>query len=290
MPPLARESGLRRARYHRSSMGDTKEPVGSNGDGSRLSRAQLALYISDLPRGLSGFGWYAAAAPMLRARAPRGDGHPVLVLPGLLAGDASTIVMRRYLRRLGYEVHGWGLGRNIGPTPQAVHGMERKFDALVAHHERKVSIIGWSLGGIYARVLARLKADDVRQVITLGSPYRLDEPRRTRAYRAYMRFSDRHVADVVVPTSAEAADPLPLPATSVYSKLDGIVPWDACMEPPGPMSESIEVFGSHFGYGHNPAVLWLIADRLAQPEGNWKKFKPPGFARRLFGRYGVAAS
>jgi len=259
-------------------------------NGKGASRAQRALFISDFPRAIGGFGWYAVTSRMLNARAPRGDGHPVLVLPGLLAGDASTIVMRRFLRRLGYEVHGWGLGRNIGPTPQAVHGMGAKFEALVERHHQKVSVIGWSLGGIYARVLARLKAEDVRQVITLGSPYRLDEPTRTRAYRAYMRFSDRHVADVVVPTSAAAADPLPLPTTSVYSKFDGIVPWDACMEPPGPQSESIEVFGSHFGYGHNPAVLWLIADRLAQPEGEWKKFTPPTFARRLFGRFRVEAT
>jgi len=263
-------------------MTDVTEPVTPNG---RAGRGPLALYLSDFPRAVGGFGFYFATRSLLRARAPRGDGHPVLILPGLLAGDASTLVLRGYLRKLGYEAHGWGLGRNIGPTPQVVHGIEAKFKALVERHERKVSVIGWSLGGIYARVLARLQPDDVRQVITLGSPYRLDEPRRTRAYRAYMRYSSRHVEDVVVPTSSAAADPLPVPTTSVYSKLDGIVPWESCMEDPGETRESIEVFSSHFGFGHNPAVLWIVADRLAQPEGAWKPFEAPSFARALFRRH-----
>ncbi|HEV2685129.1 MAG TPA: alpha/beta hydrolase [Actinomycetota bacterium] len=262
-------------------MADVTEPVAPS---ERAARAQLALYLSDFPRAIGGFGFYFATRALLRARAPRGDGHPVLILPGLLAGDVSTLVLRRYLRQLGYEAHGWGLGRNIGPTPQVVHGIEAKFKALVERHEQKVSVIGWSLGGIYARVLARLEPDDVRQVITLGSPYRLEEPRRTRAYRAYMRYSRLHVEDVVVPTSAAAADPLPMPTTSVYSKLDGIVPWDACMEEPGETRESIEVLSSHFGFGHDPAVLWIVADRLAQPEGDWKPFEPPSFARALFRR------
>jgi pimeloyl-ACP methyl ester carboxylesterase len=260
-------------------MTDVTEPVTPNG---RAARGPLALYLSDFPRAVGGLGFYFATRSLLLTRAPKGDGHPVLILPGLLAGDESTLVLRRYLRRLGYEAHGWGLGRNIGPTPKVVQGIEAKFRALADRHDRKVSVIGWSLGGIYARVLARLQPEDVRQVITMGSPYRLEEPKRTRAYRAYMRYSSRHVEDVVVPTSSAAADPLTVPTTSVYSKLDGIVPWESCMEEPGATRESIEVFSSHFGFGHNPAVLWLVADRLAQPEGAWKPFVPPPFARALF--------
>jgi len=262
-------------------MTDVTEPVAPN---ERVVRGPLALYLSDFPRAVGGFGFYLATRSLLRARAPKGDGHPVLILPGLLAGDASTLVLRRYLRQLGYEAHGWGLGRNIGPTPQVVHGIEAKFEALVERHARTVSVIGWSLGGIYARVLARLRPEGVRQVVTLGSPYRLDEPSRSRAYRAYTRYSRLHVQDVVVPTSIAAADPLPVPTTSVYSRLDGIVPWESCMEEPGETRESIEVLSSHFGFGHNPAVLWLIADRLALPEGAWKPFEPPAFARALFSR------
>ncbi len=264
------------------------EPIAAHGpivaEPLPTPRPRLDLYLSDFPRAMGGFGVFMASMPLLRVTSPKGDGHPVLVLPGLMAGDASTIVLRRYLRRLGYDVHGWRLGRNIGPTPEAVHGMGAKLEALATSHGRAVSVVGWSLGGIYARVLARLQPDHVRQIVTLGSPYRLQQATDSRAHRAYDRFSHLHIDGVIVPTSQEAAEPVPVPATSVYSRLDGIVPWQTCFEPDGPNSESIAVWGSHFGLGHNPAVLWLLADRLAQPEGAWRAFQPPAFARYLFQR------
>jgi pimeloyl-ACP methyl ester carboxylesterase len=247
-------------------------------------RPRLDLYLSDFPRAIGGFGVFFALAPLLRVAAPRGDGHPVLVLPGLMASDSSTLVLRRYLQALGYDVHGWKLGRNIGPTPEAVYGMGAKLQALVEHHERKVSVIGWSLGGIYARVLARLHPEGVRQVITLGSPYRMRNGDESRANRTYDRFSHLHIDGVIVPTSEEAAQPLAVPATSVYSKLDGIVPWNACREDPGPRRESIEIMGSHFGLGHNPAALWVVADRLALPEERWRPFSPPSLLKQFYRR------
>lgn len=241
----------------------------------------LALFLSDFPRGAGDFGAFLAARPLLR-RAPRGDGHPVLVLPGLMAADSSTRPLRRFLRGLGYHVHGWRLGRNIGPTPEAVNGMGVRLDDLLQRHGRKISVIGWSLGGIYAREMGRLRPEDVRQVITLGTPFRMTSERQSRATRTYRRYSDRHMSGTNIRTTDGSYEPVPVPSTSVYTKLDGIVAWRSCIDDVGPETENVAVIGSHIGLGHNPAALWIIADRLAQPEGEWRPFTPPRYARRLF--------
>jgi pimeloyl-ACP methyl ester carboxylesterase len=246
-------------------------------------RPGLGLFLTDFPRGAGDFALYIAAAPLLRRAAPRGDGHPVLVLPGLMAADTSTRTLRRYLRGLGYHVHGWRLGRNRGPTREAVEGMGARLDDLRERHRRKISVIGWSLGGIYAREIARRRPDDVRQVITLGSPFNMKDGTESRAHRTYQRYAHLHVDGGTLRSGGTAA-PLSVPATSVYTKLDGIVSWRSCLDEVSPHSENIAVFGSHVGLGHNPAVLWVIADRLAQPEGSWKPFVPPRGARRLFPR------
>jgi hypothetical protein len=246
-------------------------------------RPGMGMFLSDFPRAAGDFALFVAARPLLRRRAPRGDGHPVLVLPGLMAADSSTRPLRGYLRELGYHVHGWRLGRNVGPTAEAVWGMGKRLDYLMERHGRRISVIGWSLGGIYAREIARLRPEDVRQVITLGSPFRMSDPSSSRAHRTYQRFSKRHI-DAGELRSGGTAAALDVPSTAIYSKMDGIVPWRACVEEPGPISENVAVIGSHVGLGHNPAVLWVIADRLAQPEGSWKPFVAPRSARRLFPR------
>lgn len=244
----------------------------------------LALFLSDFPRGAGDLGLYVATRPLLR-RAPRGDGHPVLVLPGLMAADSSTRILRRFLRGLGYHVHGWRLGRNIGPTPQIVEGLGARLDALKEQHGRTLSVIGWSLGGVYAREIARRRPDDVRQVITLGSPIQMRDPSQSRATRTYQRFSKRHMEGLGDRVTNGPYEPLSVPSTSIYSKLDGIVSWRACLDQVGERSENVAVIGSHVGLGHNPAALWVIADRLALTEGAWRPFVAPRGARRLFPRY-----
>jgi pimeloyl-ACP methyl ester carboxylesterase len=246
-------------------------------------RPGLGLFLSDFPRGVGDFGLFVAAAPLLRRTAPRGDGHPVLVLPGLMAADSSTRVLRGYLRRLGYHVHGWRLGRNVGPTRATIDGMGQRLDALLERHSRKMCVLGWSLGGNNAREIARRRPDDIRQVITLGSPFNMKDGTQSRAHRTYQRYAHLHV-DGGALRSGGTAGPLSVPATSVYTKLDGIVSWRACLDEEGPLSENVAVIGSHVGLGHNPAALWVIADRLAQPEGSWRPFVPPRAARRLFPR------
>jgi pimeloyl-ACP methyl ester carboxylesterase len=213
-----------------------------------------------------------SAYPFLR-RAPRGDGHPVLVFPGFMASDFSTRALRRFLRDLGYGAHGWKLGRNRGPSPEVAAGMAERLHELHRRYGRRPSLVGWSLGGIYARELARRFPDDVRQVITLASPFR--DVEATNVPR-FLRDPDRRRS---LPDEADyrvrLGAPIPVPMTAIYSRTDGIAAWRSCCAEDGPQSESIEVESSHLGIGHHPVALLTIADRLAQPEGSWKRFTPP---------------
>ncbi len=224
------------------------------------------------------------AAWALLERAPRGDGHPVLVMPGLGASDVSTRILRRYLRGLNYQVNAWGLGRNLGPTASAIAGMRARVAELTERHGRTVSLVGWSLGGIYGRELARAAPSLVRQVITLGSPFRLRDRHASNAALVSdaLRWARRPARPIEAPPPEEKRGPLPVPATAVFTRHDGIVPWQACLEIPSTTSESVEVLGSHTGLGHNPAAMWVVADRLALPEGEWKPFEPKGQTRLLF--------
>lgn len=215
-------------------------------------------------------------SPLLRL-APTGDGHPVLVLPGLLASDRSTWLLRAFLRQRGYRAHGWKLGSNTGQQ-----GLENPLKARLAQladrHQRKVSIIGWSLGGIYARQLAFEIPEFVRSVITLGSPFTGD-PKASNAWQLYEMTSGRAAIEGN-PMMRETAPPVP--STAIYSRSDGIVAWQCCIEREGPHSESIEVESSHGGMGHHPAVLYAIADRLSQPDGQWRPFQIDGLRGFFF--------
>jgi pimeloyl-ACP methyl ester carboxylesterase len=242
----------------------------------------LPLYLSEPGRAVADYGLYLATRPLV-PRLPHGDGHSVLVLPGLLADDISTRALRTTLRRLGYDVHGWGLGRNIGPTAACVKGMRDLVDNLSDTSGRPVTLIGWSLGGIFARDLARRSPGSVRQVVTLGSPFRLARHSQSRATKVFDRFSHLHVEHRTLPLESENL-PLDVPATSIYSHFDGIVHWQTCLDTPGERCENIAVMASHLGLGHHPASIWAIADRLAQPEGTWKPFRAPRFLRPAFPR------
>jgi pimeloyl-ACP methyl ester carboxylesterase len=238
------------------------------------------LFMTDPARAVAEYGLFIAALP-LRQLLPVGDGHPVLVLPGLLADDRSTWTLRRVLRDLGYRVHGWRLGRNLGPTAATVTGLQNRLLDLRSRYASEVSVIGWSLGGIYARILARDTPAAVRQVITLGSPIRLADESQSRASRAFNRYAHLHVVPRELPLES-GLDTLPVPATSIYSRYDGIVAWQACLDPPSARAENIAVVGSHLGFGHHPAVIWAVADRLAQPLGGWAPFRAPAVLRPLY--------
>jgi pimeloyl-ACP methyl ester carboxylesterase len=167
--------------------------------------------------------------------------------------------------------------------------MQRRIDDLSDRYGEQISVIGWSLGGIYARDLARRTPDSVRQVITLGSPFRLTHAEQSRASKVFDRYSHLHVEHRTLPLESETT-PLPVPSTSIYSHYDGIVHWRTCLDVPGERCENIAVMASHLGLGHHPAAIYAIADRLAQPQGTWRPFRAPLFLRPAFPRPDVPAA
>jgi pimeloyl-ACP methyl ester carboxylesterase len=220
----------------------------------------------------------------LLAALPRGDGHPVLVLPGFLASDSSTGPMRRLLRDLGYDTHGWRLGRNVRVDSKRVQEMEKLLLDLHRRSGRKVSIVGWSLGGVFARELAKMHPEAVRQVISLGSPIR-DDRRHTNATRLFERLNGKEPEPLREGRFRELHQAPPVPTTSVLTRSDGIVHWRGSVQHPDhghELTENIAVHASHIGLGVNPSVMVVLADRLRQKDGEWKPFRPGPLQRWMF--------
>jgi pimeloyl-ACP methyl ester carboxylesterase len=209
-------------------------------------------------------------------RLPRGDGHAVLVLPGFLASDLSTRPLRGFLRHLGYRPHRWHLGRNLGAHEQ-LDGLlaERLQEVHARHGGRPVSLIGWSLGGLYARALANRFTSLVRCVVTLGSPFSADA-KANNGWRLYEWLTDQRIDEIPRQRIDLFRSTPPVPTTSIFSRSDGIVAWRSAVQAEGVLAESVRVPGSHLGLGFNPLALYVIADRLAQPEGHWQPFFRPG--------------
>jgi pimeloyl-ACP methyl ester carboxylesterase len=244
---------------------------------SRARSRPLELIGRELPRALLSlleirapleFATLVATLPTL-ARAPKGDGHPVLLLPGFAAGDATLEPLRLFLRSRKYDVETWGLGKNVGFNRRYAKVIEQKLRYMHHRSGRKVSLVGWSLGGVFAFFASHVAPECVRTTISLGSPLRLDPDHppppsvRSRAMRA----------------------PPPVPSTCIYSNTDGIVPpHQATLAGDPGDHENIRVPGSHSGLGVNFLVMWIIADRLAQAEGKWQPFHPSGAFDRAFWR------
>jgi pimeloyl-ACP methyl ester carboxylesterase len=246
---------------------DRSEPEG------RLRPPSLGLLLAEA-RGICDFNASLLLSPLLM-RAPKGDGHPVLTLPGFLASDLSMVPMRRYLKELGHDTYAWNIGRNLGGVSRTRAALRDRLAEIHSFTGRKVSVVGWSLGGVYARDLALQAPDMVRDVVTLGSPF-ANDIRATNATRLYEALSGEVVEDNSELRTAIAGD-LPVPATSIYSRTDGIVNWRTCLLRPSDIAENIEVhLASHVGLGVNPAALWAVADRLAQGEGEFRQFDRSG--------------
>jgi len=218
------------------------------------------------------------ALPML-LRAPKGDGHHVVAIPPFGAGDGFTTVMRWYLGRLGYTVHKWGR-----PEILALHRLSTvavyRLQELAEQAAGKVSVIGHSLGGIYAREVARAAPQHVRRVITVGSPFAGDLKSNV-VWPMYEQATGTRINSIPPEIMARLNEPLPVPSTAIYSRSDGVVSWKACLDREAEHNENIQVQGSHVGLLHNPAVFYVIADRLAQPEGIHVPFEAVGWTRAL---------
>lgn len=226
-------------------------------------------------------GAFYAVRPLL-ASLPKGDGHTVLTLPGFLATNNSTVPMRGLLRSLGYDAHGWDSGRNLRIDSGLLQRLESQIAGLNDASGGKISLVGWSLGGTIARELAKLFPDRVRLVISLGSPIS-DNRDHTNASRLFEYFN----RDVPEAQHGGRFNDLgkapPVPTTSILTRTDGIVHWRGSLQRPGSTpSENIEVRASHCGLGVNPSVMIAIADRLAQPEGQWTPFQPQPEHRWMF--------
>ncbi len=220
----------------------------------------------------------------LLANLPKGDGHPVLVLPGFMASDSSTAPMRRLLKDLGYAAHAWELGRNVRVDTQRVRDMEALLLRIHQESGQKVSIVGWSLGGVFARELAKLHPEAVRQVISLGSPIS-DDRNHTNATRLFEYLNGKEPEPLSEGHFQDLGKAPPVPTTSILTRTDGIVHWRGSVQHPDlghTQTENIEVHASHVGLGVNPSVMIALADRLAQAEGGWTPFKPKLRQRWMF--------
>jgi pimeloyl-ACP methyl ester carboxylesterase len=230
-------------------------------------------------RALFELGAYCAAYPWF-GHLPKGDGHAVLLLPGLSASDLSMKPLESMLRGLGYDPHHWRLGRNFGLRPGVLEGMLARLEEIHAASGGAVSLVGWSLGGVYARELAKLRPKLVRQVISLGSPF-AGSLKATHAWRLY-EFTAGHKVEAP-PIKTNLAEPPPVPTTSIYSRTDGVVAWQCCRNDPAHLhTDNIEIEGSHLGLGVNPLVLYALADRLAQTQTGWQRFSRSGLRRLVF--------
>ena len=261
----------------RSRPKSNPEPNGDEDTGLHMVPPGLGLMLLEARAPWEAMA-LAAVSPWL-SKMPSGDGHAVLVFPGLGAADISTTALRHFLKQHGYQAHGWKQGVNLGPKDGVLEACRARIKDLYKQHGSRISLIGWSLGGIYAREMAKELPEMVRCVITLGTPF-TGHPKATNAWRFYQMVSGQHAHDEDL--LAEVRKPPPVPTTSIYSKTDGIVAWQCSINPPQHAhTENIEVHASHIGMGMNPLAMYAIADRLRQDPDHWKRFDAQG-ARRWF--------
>lgn len=229
----------------------------------RIARPSRMLLMLE-SRAIAEYAALLVSGPLLK-RLPHGDGHPVLVLPGFGAGDLSTQPMRRVLRQLDYRTYGWHQGRNLGMRDEIWVRLRRRLQSIVERDGRRASVIGWSLGGIYARELAREWPDLVRQVITMGSPIN-GRPDANHAATLF-RWINRHDGSGIDwETFQQRRQAPPVPCTAIYSRGDGIVAWPCALEERAANTENVQVRASHCGLGFNPWVIRVVARRLARDE------------------------
>ena len=222
----------------------------------------LTLAITDAPRALLDLAVVRMSAPLLR-QMPRARGNrSVMVIPGFLGSDQGNGPLIRYLRHLGYRTTGWRQGTNLGPESFDEDKLREALEQLAEQGDGQVSLVGHSLGGIYAREIARMAPETIRQVITLGSPFGAGHQQGSHANNLYQQLNPHHH-----PTDRDAtlATPPPVPTVAIYTRGDGIVNWRTSRQD-GNHSHvtNIAVAGSHIGLNVNAAVWFWVARHLAR--------------------------
>lgn len=225
-----------------------------------------------------------AYLPLLKRLAPKGDGHPVITLPPFMSDDKFMNPMRKYLDSLGYESYGWDLGQNTAVDDRKFAKLVETTEKIASDSGRKVSLVGHSLGGIYARLLAHKIPHAVRQVIYLASPFNISDEQSTDLpiRRIYEKLNPTETPNDTM-RSAVGTGATPMPSTAIYSEGDGFVPWQFCIDEEDAVTENLRVAGSHTGMPFNLAILYAIADRLAQPEDEWRPFEFHGVLNCVYG-------
>ena len=203
-------------------------------------------------------GMLPFAAPCL-GQAPRGDGHPVMVIPGFMGTDGSTAVLRSYLQALGYEVYPWGLGRNFGPRDDVEARMVERANHLSARHGRKISLVGWSLGGIFARELAKRHPDLVAKVITMGTPFS-GSLYANNAWRIYQLVTGHSIDQP--PVEAQVSVKPPVETVALWSPRDGVIAARSACGRPGERDRAIALRCTHLGFAHSFEAIRAVAEEL----------------------------
>jgi pimeloyl-ACP methyl ester carboxylesterase len=245
-------------------------------DTTTVSPPSTLLALSEGWRALLEASALIPSLPFLR-NMPRGDGHPVYLLPGFMADSQSTAMLRRWLDNLGYNAIPWGFGRNLGPRGILMERLILTVGDIAREHGQPVSLVGQSLGGVFAREIAKMIPKQIRQVITLGSPFRQTDTNGTApAVMRLFEMATGEKADDLKRSMGDISRPAPVPSTAIYSRTDGIANWKTCIEEETPYTDNVEVYASHCGMGFNPAIYYVIGDRLAQPVEKWRKFERSG--------------
>ncbi len=236
-----------------------------------IQRPPLALLGTEPFRAAMEFARHRFAKP---DPAKPGDGHPVIIFPGLGADGKSVAILRKYCRDLGYDACDWGQGFNTGPKGDLdtwLHTLKSQVNDLLADHSQQATLIGWSLGGLYAREIGKLMAPRVRQVITIGTPFNAEADLTNVGWLFRLLSGNSSTIDPVL--SQRLRTPPPMRTTSIYSRSDGVVAWQACRhDKVSHLVHEIEVDSSHIGMGWNLDVLTAVADRLSQPAGKWRRY------------------
>lgn len=205
----------------------------------------------------------SALLPVLRLQSPRGEG-PVVVLPGFMADDRSTWLLRRFIGFLGYEVHGWNRGINRGRMLDHLPDVVDQAARLSRASSRKVRLVGWSRGGLLARELARDRPELVEALVTMGTPV-AGGPRATSIGAWIERETGIRRQDMAALMQTRQRRPIVTPITAIYSKTDGVVAWQACIDELNPHVTHRAVNASHVGMGCNAMVFREVARALAEP-------------------------